>query len=148
MQRSECGLLKSYSQASSIQETIDTMHCPILYFSVALSHIYIWLLHPKSGIVQFQKVDMSEFGLPGSDSASVFSESSSSYVQALVETVASLRESLGVQHCSSRLAAKSMSSSISDELDSGEWQRVPRELQWRPQPPHLSLPVLGGKASS
>ena len=115
----ERGLLKHYTPNSSwIQEAIDTIQSPVLYFSVALNHVFIWLLHPKSGIVQFQKVDMTEFNYPGSDSASVYSESSSSYIQPLVDSVACLREALGVEQ--RYRASKSIGSGISDDFDSGE----------------------------
>lgn len=114
----DCGLMKQYTpNLSWIQDAVDSIQCPVLYFSVALNHVFIWLLHPKSGIVQFQKVDMSEFALPGSDTASVYSESSSSYIQPLIDSIASVREALGIEQ-RSRLTAKSMSSGISDDFDS------------------------------
>ena len=75
------GLFKSNS--SLIQETINTIQTPVLYFSVALNHVFIWLLHPKSGIVQFQQVEMTDFHL----GASVYSRTSGSYVQPLIESV-------------------------------------------------------------
>ena len=116
----DSGLIKAYTPNSSwIQEAIDTIQSPVLYFSVALNHVFIWLLHPKSGIVQFQKVDMTDFNLPGSDTASVYSETSLAYIQPLVDTVASVRESLGVEQ-RYRLSAKSVGSCISDDFDSGE----------------------------
>ena len=116
----DSGLMKQYTPNSSwITDAIDTLPCPVLYFGIALNHVFIWLLHPKSGIVQFQKVDMSDFALPGSDNASVYSESSSSHIQPLIDSVASVRESLGVEQ-RYRLSAKSVSSGISDEFDSGE----------------------------
>ena len=116
----DVGLMKQYSPNTSwIQEAVDSIHCPVLYFAVALNHIFIWMLHPKSGIVQFQQVDMQEFALPGSDTVSIYSESSSSYTQPLVDSVASIREALGVeQRC--RVATKSVGSGISDDLDSGD----------------------------
>ena len=113
-----CGLMKQYTPNSSwIQEAVDTIQSPVLYFSVALNHVFIWLLHPKSGIVQFQKVDMTDFNFSGSsDTASVYSESSSSYIQPLIESVASVRESLGVEQ--RYRVGKSVSSGISDDFDS------------------------------
>ncbi len=116
----EVGLMKQYSPGSSwIQEAINAIRTPVLYFAVALNHIFIWMLHPKSGIVQFQKVDMQDFALPGSDTASIYSESSSSYIQPLVDSVATVREALGVEQ-RYRLLAKSVGSGVSDEFDSGE----------------------------
>ena len=116
----EVGLMKQYSPGSSwIQEAVNAIHTPVLYFAVALNHIFIWMLHPKSGIVQFQKVDMQDFALPGSDTASIYSESSSSYVQPLVDSVATVRETLGVEQ-RYRLATKSVGSGLSDEFDSGD----------------------------
>ena len=116
----DCGLMKQYTPNSSwITDAIETLQCPVLYFGIALNHVFIWLLHPKSGIVQFQKVDMSDFTLPGSDTASVYSESSSSYIQPLIDSVASVREALGVEQ-RYRLSAKSISSGISDDFDSSE----------------------------
>ena len=116
----EVGLMKQYTPNSSwIQEAIEAIHCPVLYFAIALNHIFIWMLHPKSGIVQFQQVDMQEFTLPGSDTVSIYSESSSSYVQPLVDSVASVREALGVEQ-RYRLATKSVGSGLSDDLDSGD----------------------------
>ena len=114
------GLFKPYTSNSSwIQETINTIQTPVLYFSVALNHVFIWLLHPKSGIVQFQQVDMMDFNFPDSDSASVYSETSGSYIQPLVDSVAAVREALGVE-MRFRLLAKSISSGMSDDFDSGE----------------------------
>ena len=116
----EVALMKQYTPNSSwIQEAIEAIRCPVLYFAVALNHIFIWMLHPKSGIVQFQQVDMQEFALTGYDTASIYSESSSSYVQPLVDSVASVREALGVEQ-RYRLATKSVGSGISDDLDSGD----------------------------
>ena len=116
----EVGLMKQYSPGSSwIQAAINHMNSPVLYFAIALNHIFIWMLHPKSGIVQFQKVDMQEFALPGSDTASIFSESSSSYIQPLVDSVATVREALGVEQ-RYRSASKSVGSGMSDEFDSGD----------------------------
>ena len=116
----EAGLMKQYTPNSSwIQDAIEAIQTPVLYFAVALNHIFIWMLHPKSGIVQFQQVDMQDFALPGSDSASIFSESSSSYIQPLVDSVATVREALGVEQ-RYRLATKSVGSGISDDFDSGD----------------------------
>ena len=116
----EVGLMKQYTPNSSwIQEAIEAIQCPILYFAVALNHIFIWMLHPKSGIVQFQQVDMQDFALPGSDTVSIYSESSSSYIQPLVDSVATVREALGVEQ-RYRLATKSVGSGVSDDLDSGD----------------------------
>ena len=97
------GLFKSNS--SWIQETINTIQTPVLYFSVALNHVFIWLLHPKSGVVQFQQV--ADFNLD-----SVYSETSGSYVQPLVDSVAAVREALGPEMGSAE--------STSDDFDSGE----------------------------
>lgn len=116
----EVGLMKQYTPNSSwIQEAIEAIQCPVLYFAVALNHIYIWMLHPKSGIVQFQQVDMQDFALPGSDTVSIYSESSSSYIQPLVDSVATVREALGVEQ-RYRLSTKSVGSGMSDDLDSGD----------------------------
>ena len=116
----DVGLMKQYTpNLSWIQDAIEAIQCPVLYFAVALNHIFIWMLHPKSGIVQFQQVDMQDFALPGSDNASIFSESSSSYIQPLVDSVATVREALGVEQ-RYRLATKSAGSVISDDLDSGD----------------------------
>ncbi len=134
----DCGLLKQYTpNLSWIQDAVDTMQCPVLYFSVALNHVFIWLLHPKSGIVQFQKVDMSDFALPGSDTASVYSESSSSYIQPLIDSIASVREALGVEQ-RSRLAAKSMSSGISDDFDSEDNESMVGSSSSVSAPPYRS----------
>ena len=115
----DCGLMKQYvPQSSWIQDAINAIQCPVLYFAIALNHVFVWLIHPHSGIVQFQRLDMSEFGNPISDVSSVFSENSSSYTQPLADTVASLREALGVEH--RRQSMKSLNSAISDDLDSGE----------------------------
>ena len=114
------GLLRPYSSNSScIQEAINTIQTQVLYLSVALNHVFIWLLHPKSGVVQFQKVDMTDFNLPGADNASVYSETSASYVQPLVDSVSAVREALGIEQ-RLRLSAKSISSGMSDDFDSGE----------------------------
>lgn len=114
------GLLKPYvSNSSWIQEAINTIQTQVLYFSVALNHVFIWLLHPKSGVVQFQKVDMTEFNLPASDSVSVYSETSGSYVQPLVDSVSAVREAMGLEQ-RYRLSSKSINSGLSDDFDSGE----------------------------
>lgn len=115
----EVGLMKQYTPNSSwIQDAIEAIQSPVLYFAVALNHIFIWMLHPKSGIVQFQQVDMQDFALPGADNASIYSESSSSYVQPLVDSVATVREALGVEQ--RYRPVKSVGSGISDDLDSGD----------------------------
>jgi tetratricopeptide (TPR) repeat protein len=118
----ECGLMKpSTTKSSWIQEAINTIQCPVLYYSIALNHVYLWLLHPKTGIVQFQHINISEMGLMnGSDNISVFSENSSTYVQPLVEIIYSVRESLGVEP--RRHGNKSANSSImsDDSLDDNE----------------------------
>lgn len=115
----DCGLLRQYvPQTSWIQDAVNAIHCPVLYFAIALNHVFVWLIHPHSGIVQFQRLDMTDFGVPGSDTSSVFSENSSSYTQPLTDTVVSLREGLGVEH--RRQSLKSLTSAISDDLDSGE----------------------------
>lgn len=115
----DVGLMKQYTPNSSwIQDAIEAIQSPVLYFAVALNHIYIWMLHPKSGIVQFQQVDMQDFALPGADNASIYSESSSSYIQPLVDSVATVREALGVEQ--RYRPVKSVGSGISDDLDSGD----------------------------
>ena len=118
----ECGLMKPFAPNSSwIQEAINTIQCPVLYYCIALNHVFLWLLHPKTGIVQFQHVNITELGaMNNSDNISVFSENSSTYVQPLVETIASVRESLGVEP--RRQGAKSANSSVmsDDSLDDNE----------------------------
>lgn len=114
-----CGLMKPFTPHSSwIQDAIDHIQCPVVYYAVALRHIFIWLLHPKTGIVQFQRVGMNDltFANSFSDSASIFSENSSTYLQPLADSITVLRESLGV--IPRRHSAKSMGSAASD--DSGE----------------------------
>ena len=114
----ECGLMKPFApQSSWIHEAINHLKCPVVYYSVALRHIFIWLLHPKTGIIQFQTVDMSDLGTNSmSDTASIFSENSSTYLQPLADSITTVRESLGVEP--RRHSAKSMGSATSDE--SGE----------------------------
>ena len=106
------GLFKPYTSNSSwFQEAINTIQTPVLYFSVALNHVFIWLLHPKRGVVQFQQVEMTDFNL-GSESASVYSGTSGSYAQPLIDSVAAVREALGPEIGSAE--------STSDDFDSEE----------------------------
>ena len=113
-----CGLMKPFApQSSWIQEAINHLKCPVIYYSVALRHVFIWLLHPKTGIIQFQTVDLSDLGCSTmSDTSSIFSENSSTYLQPLADSITAVRESLGVEP--RRHSAKSMGSPTSDE--SGE----------------------------
>ena len=118
-----CGLLKPFSPHSSwIQEAINTIKCPVLYYAIALNHVFLWLLLPKSGIVQFKHVNITELSSNGGsmDNVSVFSENSLTYVQPLVETIGVLRESLGVEP--RRQGSKSANSSVisDDSLDDNE----------------------------
>ncbi|XP_003387135.1 PREDICTED: tetratricopeptide repeat protein 28 [Amphimedon queenslandica] len=121
---SSCGLLKPFSPNSSwIQDAISTIRCPVLYYAVALNHVFLWLLLPKSGIVQFKHVNITELSSNGTgnlDNVSMFSENSLTYVQPLVETIGSLRELLGVEP--RRQSSKSANSSVisDDSLDDNE----------------------------
>ena len=114
----ECGLMKPFSPNSSwIQEAINTIQCPVLYYCIALNHVFLWLLHPKAGIVQFARVDITDLSLSNmSDNASIFSENSSTYVQPLIDSISALREALGID---SRRQYKSTNSSIMSD-DSSE----------------------------
>ena len=133
------GLFKSNS--SWIQEAINTIQTPVLYFSVALNHVFIWLLHPKSGIVQFQQVEMTDFHL-GSESASVYSETSGSYVQPLVDSVAAVRESLGPEMGSARSTSDDFESEENGESLVGSGSSVSAPVFH-----HLKVEASAGKTS-
>ena len=125
------GLFKPYTSNSSwIQEAINTIQTPVLYFSVALNHVFIWLLHPKGGVVQ-----MTHFHL----GASVYSETSGSYVQPLIDSVAAVREALGLEMGSTK--------SISDDFDSGEDSESSGGSASGVSTPHLKVEASAGKTS-
>lgn len=113
----DCGLMKPFAPRSSwIQEAINTIHCPVLYYCIALNHVFIWLLHPKTGIVQFKRVDMTDLALSNtSDNASIFSENSSTYVQPLTDSITALREMLGVDAARKHYNKSTNSSIMSDD---------------------------------
>ena len=95
----------------------------MLYYCIALNHVFLWLLHPKAGIVQFKRVDITDLSLSNtSDNASIFSENSSTYVQPLIDSIAALREALGID--ARRQFNKSANSSIISDDSSEDTESV------------------------
>ena len=91
------GLLKEQSLSpEALVEVVSSYRAPVIYYTVALGHLFTWLIVPKNGVVQFRHCDLQTLDMSGSDNSSVYSQLSNSYIP-LVDRVIAVRQALGVE---------------------------------------------------
>jgi len=91
------GLLKDQSLSpEALVEIVSSYRAPVIYYTVALGHLFTWLIVPKNGVVQFRHCDLQTLDMVGSDTSSMYSQISGSYIP-LVDRVIAVRQSLGIE---------------------------------------------------
>ena len=119
------GLLKEQSLTpEAVVEIVTSYRAPVIYYTIALGHLFIWLIVPKNGIVQFRHCDLQMLDMVGSDNTSVYSQISSSYIP-LVDRAIAVRQALGIEQMrnfsASSRAYDELEFDDTDSLDSGEY---------------------------
>ena len=119
------GLLKEQSLSpEALVEVVSSYRAPVIYYTVALGHLFTWLIVPKNGVVQFRHCDLQTLDMSGSDNSSVYSQLSNSYIP-LVDRVIAVRQALGVEQMRNFSASSRSYDELefddTDSLDSGEY---------------------------
>ncbi|EDV22060.1 uncharacterized protein TRIADDRAFT_29035, partial [Trichoplax adhaerens] len=103
---------------------VDKRKVPVLYYSIALGHLYVWVLKPNEGVVKFQEclVDDTEATDPIDPESSIGSISMTCTLPVIDQYVTNMRQALGVE-LHQRSTASSMHSLIAMHSSSAsEWE--------------------------
>ena len=119
------GLLKEQSLSpEALVEVVSFYRAPVIYYTVALGHLFTWLIVPKNGVVQFRHCDLQTLDMGGSDNSSIYSQLSNSYIP-MVDRVKAVRQALGIEQMRNFSASSQSYDELefddSDSLDSDEY---------------------------
>lgn len=107
-----------------IHTLVDKQGVPVLYYSIALGHLYLWVLKPNEGVVKFQEclVDDTEAMDPIDPESSIGSISMTCTLPVIDQYVTNMRQALGVE-LHQRSTASSMHSLMAMHSSSAsEWE--------------------------
>lgn len=114
------GLLRpTFPSIHDIESTVKGMGVPVVYYSIALGHLFTWLIHPQGGVVQFKQCDLMNLEFNFSDSQSLLSHCSTMSTSPLSDKISEVREGLGLPRQVFSVTSGT-ASVVSEDLDVGD----------------------------